>query len=216
MNLDELKHIWEAHTSTQATHEQRSTAEIQQMLYQRSRTALSRINRNILMEAGFMVLTLGISLWMLTQPADLLRGMWMFFILLSLGSLVFYRIKYRQLNQAGLGRTNLKTSLGDIAQVMEHYMQLYGFLGMVVIPLLGVVGVVYGYAAGAKEDGRTLVDLSLAEWGILAGIALLYGLACYFATRFYVHRLYGVHYRELRACLAELTDQPPSTTSPSQ
>jgi cation transport ATPase len=205
MNLNELKYIWQAHSSAQATQEQHSHEAIRQMLYQRSRTALSRINRNILLEAAFMLLTLLGSIWMLWQQPANLDAMWLFLILFSVGSLIFYRVKYQQLNRATLGRENLRTSLWEIARVMGHYMHLYTFMA-VVIPVLACLSLLYGYGVAAAEDGRSLMDLALAEWGILLGIMAIYGVFSYFGVRWYVRRLYGRHHQELKNCLAELDE----------
>jgi len=205
MNLDELKHIWQAHSSAQAAQEQHSHEAIRQMLYQRSRTALSRINRNILLEAAFMLLTLLGSIWMLWQQPTHFEGMWIFLILLSVGSLIFYRVKYQQLNRATLGRENLRTSLWEVARVMGHYMQLYTFMA-VMVPGLASVALLYGYGVSAAEDGRSLMDLGWAEWGILLGIMIIYGVFSYLVVRWYIRRLYGVHHQELTNCLAELDE----------
>lgn len=205
MNLDELKYIWQAHSSAQAAQEQHSQEAIRQMLYQRSRTALSRINRNILLEAAFMLLTLLGSIWMLWQQPANFDGMWIFLILLSVGSLIFYRVKYQQLNRATLGRENLRHSLWEIARVMGHYMQLYTFMA-VVVPVLACLALLYGYSVSAAEHGRSLMDLDLTERGILLGIMIIYGVFSYFATRWYIRRLYGIHHQELKSCLAELDE----------
>jgi uncharacterized membrane protein YidH (DUF202 family) len=205
MNLEELKSIWQTQSNAQARQEQHSREAIRQMLYRRSRTALSRINRNIVLEAIFMVLTLLGSTWMLWQQPSNLTGMWIFLIILSVGSLAFYYLKYQQLNRATLGHEDLRNSLGDIARVMEHYMQLYTFL-MVIMPLLASVGVLYGYSVSAAEDGRSLLDLDWTEGGILGLVLLLYGTFSYYFTRWYIRWVYGIHHQELKACLAELDE----------
>lgn len=210
MNLEELKDIWQAHSHQLAEEERHSAAAIRPMLYRRSRTALGRINRNLMLEAAFMGLTLLLSLLMLWQGEGF-QGIFTVLALISVGSLVFYRIKYQQLNRATLGLDHLKTSLGEVARVMGHYMQLYFFMTLL-MPLVGAISVLYGYSVSAAEDGRSLADLDATEWAILLGIAVVYGAIAYPATRWYVHRVYGIHHRELTACLSELQEHAEPTT----
>ncbi|MEM9983852.1 MAG: hypothetical protein AAF804_02040 [Bacteroidota bacterium] len=203
MNFDELKTLWRAE---QAQHSDHSAAEIRSMLFQRSHSALSFINRNIKIEGSLVALALFYSLYAAWDQSSVARYFWMFMALFSTASLAFYIYKYRQLNEISLSASDLKSTLRHTADTMSGYMRFYFYATTILIPILAFSSMFYGYAIGAWQDGRTLRDLAWTEYLILGGIGLIYMAFSYIATKWYIDRLYGRHFRELKACLAELEE----------
>ncbi len=208
MNLEELKTLWQAE---QVDDEQRHSAEeIRRMLYQRSRSALSRINRSIIVEGiiNLLIGLLALMVWIGGGNDQPFLELWIFFtVLAALGS-YFYIRKYRQLNRMRLSVMDLRSTLKHTAQIMAGYMRLYYYGGLVMVPLLSVGGILYGLT----ERGRSLADFDATEWGIVLGVSLAYLIVSFLFVRWYINQLYGKPYRELKACLAELeeADPPPS------
>lgn len=203
MNLDELKNIWD---QAQTLTPQHSEEEIRLMLYRRSQTALSRIHRNVVIEGVFNLLIGVLALLVFWGGERQFTFLWIFLIILSALSTVFYWRKYQQLKQVHLSMNDLRSTLRRNTEVMGHYMKYYSFFTAFLLPLLSLGGVIYGYGVSAAEDGRSLLDLELFEWGILGGVGLGYVVLSYFAVRWYLHRLYGKNYREMADCLAELEE----------
>ncbi len=203
MNFDELKTLWQAE---QAQHNDHSAAEIRSMLFQRSRSALSFINRNIRIEGSLVALALLYSLYAAWDQSSVVRYFWLFIALFSTASLAFYIYKHRQLNEISLSASDLKSTLRHTADTMSGYMRFYFYGTTILIPILAFGSMFYGYALGAWQDGRTLGDLVWTEYLILGGIGLIYMAFSYIATKWYIDRLYGQHFRELKDCLAELEE----------
>ena len=206
MELDELKHIWQNHTAILLKDDYRTEEDIGKMLRQRSRQALSKINRSIAIEVGILLLLALGACWQLMQ----VDASWHAFASILLGfvglSLVFYAWKYRQLNRVGMETANLKEALTRTTQTMAGYMRLYSYAGMIVVPLLGACGVLYGVYVSANEEGTSISDFGLSNWIFIGSVVVIYaGLSILF-TRWYVRKLYGVHYDELRNCLVELQE----------
>jgi len=208
MNLEELKDIWQSQVSTAPTH---SPEALSGMIRKRSQTALARINRNIKLEALIMLVVGMVSAWQWAQGNTFLQEMWIGFTVFSALSLVFYARKYQRLNQVDTTRLSLKESLEHTARTMKGYMRLYFYATLFLIPVLSIGGIFYGFAEAAAEEQKTLADTPLAGWLILGAISLIYVGLSYLFARWYVHRLYGVHYQELQDCLQELNEQEESS-----
>lgn len=206
MEFDELKTIWQSHTATLVEHGRRSEADIGQILRQRSRAALRNINRSIGIEIGLLLLFAVLAGWQLFEEdnsLDLLATIMLGFIG---ASMIFYFWKYRRLNRVVIETANLKEALTKTTKTMAGYMKLYYYAGMLLVPGMGAAGVLYGVYVAAEEQGKTLGEISLFAWSLIALVMILYGGLSVLFTRWYIRRLYGVHYDELKACLEELEE----------
>lgn len=206
MELDALKSIWQSHTALLTEAGRRSEADIRRIIRQRSRRALSKINRSIAIEVGLLI---ALGIWtirnlLVEDTWQLASWISLVFIIASLG---FYAWKYRQLNRVQFESANLKEALMLTTQTMAGYMRLYYYAGMIVVPVLGVSGVLYGVYVAAGEEGKTLGDLSLHTWLVIGAVMAVYAALTILFTRWYVQKLYGVHHQELQACLLELTEE---------
>ncbi len=201
MDLDELKSLWQEERNQSTDH---SEEEIRAMLFTRSNSAMSRIHRNIVVEGILTILMglFGLTVWL--GGEERFEFLWIFLAALGLLGSIFYVRKYRQLKEVRLSAEDLKSTLQQNAAIMGSYMRFYHYYSVLLIPILSMSGVLYGYSVGAAEEGRTFADLSMTEWGILLGIGITYVAISYFAVRWYIDRLYGRHFREMKSCLKEL------------
>lgn len=207
MNLDELKNIWQEQTASLEGY-QLEEQELFGMLEGRSRTLLNKINRNIMIEMGVVVLLtlLGLT-WMKFQgpgvgPSELMA---------SLGYVVFsgifYGIKYRSLNRGRLRTYTLKEALRHIVKVMRTFMNLYYWLSYM-LPLFVMGGGLMGLKMEKEAMGQSLADVSGQTWVAFVFTMLVVGFISIFVIRLYVKWLYGKHYNELKVCLDELDESP--------
>lgn len=207
MELEELKHIWTQHHATELETLRLSEAEIQAMLRRRSLKALGKINRNMLIEAG-VILILGLVgiVISLTLPHVFSAMEQILLFVYVVLSIWYYAYKYRVLNQIGLAHINLRVSLSRLTQVMGRFMSLYTAIVSIGIPILASSSMFYGILKAKAFDWSAFVGLPLRNWAIYIGAMLIYSLIAYLVSRYYIRKLYGVHYQELRRCWEELEE----------
>lgn len=206
MELDELKYLWQNALDPEERQAAIEPAEIRRMLRSRSMSALGKINRNIWLETGLVIIFGLIGGWyVFSQPAphELEIGLLGGYIV---GSLIFYYFKYRSLNRKTLQEGNLRESLAYTVQSLGQFMRVYYYVFVPLIPLMSGVGMLYGFKEGAQSNGESLETIPLQVWGVLIVVMVIYMAIGYFATRWYVNRLYGRHYQELSICLDELME----------
>ena len=207
MNLDELKHIWKAHTDAAEMISRVSTSEIQRMLHQRSESALAKINRNMVLDLTAMAIVAGAMIWWMSSndfSFNLTEMLVMGAIVLAIG--VFYWQKYRMLNRVSLTTDNLKDSLTEVTRTLGIFMKIYFYSIVIFVPLLGSGGILYGFYKGGEQSGKDMSNIPPEIWGVVGITMVVYSAFAILASRWYVNRLFGVHYRELNLCLQELEE----------
>lgn len=203
MNLEELKILWDSQEPT-ITEDRVSRDEVLALLEGKGRNALSRINRNILIEMGVVAL-FGV-LWILMlvskaePPSNLeIGGIFMYVIV----SAVFYRWKFRSLNGAKLEGKNLKSALQHTVKVMGRFMKIYYWTGWILVPILGTSTFLY---TAFVQSGMNPALISGSRWGIILGVLLLYNVMAVIFIHWYIRKLYGQHHEVLKGALEELEE----------
>ncbi|MEZ4772825.1 MAG: hypothetical protein R3D00_06535 [Bacteroidia bacterium] len=207
MNLEELKYIWQEHADDVSETMQVNASEIHAMLHARSKSALDKINRNMMIDlGGFVLITLGGIAWALYSNTVFNNFEIGVLCLMVLGSVLFYWNKFRALNRVSITTGNLRSSLEEITTTLDFYVKLYFYLVVYAVPVLGAGGVFYGFYKGSQEEGRTLSDVTPAIWALLFVIMILYAGFAVVASRWYVRKMFGIHCQELKDCLKELEE----------
>ena len=208
MNLEELKILWNSQEH-ELDQERLGREEVLTLLKGKGRKALSRINRNILLEMGVVAL-FGV-FWIFAlvsspEPASSLEiGSVFLYVILSA---LFYRWKFRSLNAAKLEGKDLKSALQHTVKIMGRFMRIYHWAGWILIPILGTAGFVQGVIQGLQEAGASLSELAPGRLLLMAGVLLLYNVLAVIFVRWYVHKLYGKNYGILKGALSELEETP--------
>lgn len=207
MELDELKDIWKVQTEAEAIEMHVSPEEVSGMLQGRTRSVLGRINRNIVIET-VMVILLGMvgAIWLYTRESELHPLEHALIPTYVIGSAVFYWYKYRMLNRIAVTTENLKDALTQLTNTMGTYMKIYFYGIITLVPALGVGGILYGFFKGSRDAGEEWEELPLEVWVILGITMVIYSVFAVFFSRWYLDKMYGVHYRELNLCLQELRE----------
>ncbi|MDX2249291.1 MAG: hypothetical protein SF052_21055 [Bacteroidia bacterium] len=207
MNFEELKYIWQEHSDAASETMQVSASQIHSMLQARSKSALDKINRNLLIDlSAFILLILSGTGWVLYSHTPLTSFEMVFLGLTIFTSGFFYWRKFRALNRVSITTDNLRASLSAITHTLDFYMKLYFYLVVIAVPVMGSGGMLYGFYKGSQEDGRTLEEVTPAIWMLLVGLMVVYSTLAVLASRWYVQRMFGVHYQELKTCLRELEE----------
>lgn len=207
MNLDELKNIWQEQTASLEGY-QLEEQELSGMLEGRSKTLLNKINRNIMIEMGVVVvLTLLGLAWLRFQGPGVGMSEWIASLGYVVFSGIFYGIKYKSLNRGRLRTYTLKEALRHIVRVMRIFMRLYYGLSYM-LPIFVMGGGLMGLKMEKEAMGESLADVSSQTWVAFTLTMLVVGFASIALIRLYVKWLYGKHYYELRMCLNELEENP--------
>ncbi|MEZ4851966.1 MAG: hypothetical protein R3B93_25860 [Bacteroidia bacterium] len=85
-------------------------------------------------------------------------------------------------------------------------MKIYFYSIVILVPLLGSGGILYGFYKGGNQSGRDMENIPTEVWGVVGVTMIVYSALAILASRWYVNRLFGVHYRELNLCLQELEE----------
>lgn len=203
MNLDELKILWDSQEQGVSA-DRVSRDEVLALLEGKGKSALGRINRNILIEMGVVAL-FGI-LWILmllskaTPPSGLEIGSVFLYVVLSA---LFYSWKFSSLNAAKLEGKNLKSALQHTVKVMRRFMRIYYWAGWVLVPLFVPIGLLYGVV----HDGLELSEVPTAGWIRLGIVAVVFTAISIVFVKWYVQKLYGKHYKVLQGALSELEEE---------
>lgn len=207
MELEELRNIWQSHTSAVITDENRTAEDIRALLNKRSQGALSRINRSIRAEViGVLLLGVIFGGAILFNPSEFWSYELSFLLIWFVGSLVLYRYMYKVLNQIEIGTDNLKGALIHINEKMSRFMKLSKYAVKYLIPFMAIAGYTYGLYRALLEKGESFMNLTFQEWGIITLALIIYIILALWFIRWYIHKLYGVHHSELKACLNELLE----------
>ncbi|MEM6805425.1 MAG: hypothetical protein AAF696_28765 [Bacteroidota bacterium] len=207
MNLEELKEIWDLHADQLGPDRHFEKAEIHLMLQKRSRGALSKINRNIFLElAACALLGIGVVYWLWTRKETVSNWEIWGFSLLFLFTGFFYYFKYKSINREEIQKDNLLENLEYLTQKMGTYMRLYLYSVIFLVPTLAFSGGYYGLYIRRLSLESSEPILSGKAWFFFGAGMLLYAILAVLVTNWYLRKVYGTHYRELKACLTELQE----------
>jgi hypothetical protein len=202
MNLEDLKSVWkEPETQSESFEEER----LRTLLRKRSRSAISRINRSIWIEAGLVLLILLVFLVSLfPYETFLVRFQTAWVVVLSVASLVYYWYKFRILNRKGMEALPLHDYLREMVRRMQRFMRIYDFIIVILMPLFLISGFIAGFVTGVKDAGSSLQSVSIGGWAMV--IALLAGMSAVVIGmgKGYIWLMYGRYFSDLKKCLAEL------------
>jgi hypothetical protein len=205
MNLDDLKSAWKTANEQQLVEQQVSAEEVRAIVQTRSRSALARINRNIVGEA-IAVVVLGVAALAYLGISSGNNIVEISTTLLYIGaSLVFYRYKYRALNSNEITADSLSTSLRQLVKRMQGFLRIYDYMIVIGVPLAAVLGLWYGWTRQPLPIAPS--DAALWKIIVLTCVVAVLFIGCWiWLSRWYIKRVYGKHFAELTACLHELVE----------
>ncbi|MEM6342713.1 MAG: hypothetical protein AAF927_02495 [Bacteroidota bacterium] len=209
MDLDQLKSLWEAENSFQASTGSagRGAEEIRKMIRSRSRTYWQKIRRNTLIEMVLVILAMiGVVVFARLQRVFVLPAEWQALWIMGGLGLAFYLFKFFSLGQLPASDQSIESFLAQRIKRLKGYMRLYRFLVVGVVPLLGAAGVLYGFVRESVVYDSVWPDIPSSTWFWVIGIMLSYGALAAWGSTIYLKRLYGQHLNALEKALAELDE----------
>ena len=196
--LDDMKQLWQ--TAPDLTPELETT-QLLKMLSARSKDALTKLRRNLYLDAAFGVFTtlafatLAINTTNLSSRFALIQ-----LALLMTPFLFFYYLAHKNL-QSGISLTKpLRQTLQDSVRFWTLGLRLYFWGGMLLLPVILIaaswwrmtlVGIDHIWLFSG-DNSAILLRIGVI-WGLIG--LLVWGL---------IYVSYGIHVRRLKRCLAEL------------
>ncbi|MBX2843286.1 MAG: hypothetical protein KTR26_16060 [Flammeovirgaceae bacterium] len=212
MNLDELKTTWTDYTSELVHENEVAEAQVHIMLSQQPESIISKINKSLLFEFSLLFLCSVIFLFVINQYPE---NHFLFdFSLMMLGVCVvfsgFFIYQYKAINSLDYGAENLSESLKKSISSLNSFIKIYFYSNAILAPIGFFVGMLFSYnifqvESEGENESSTPTIMQVDEYLIFFILAaVLVFVFFFFFTKIYIHKLYGVHLKSLKECLAEL------------
>jgi Kef-type K+ transport system membrane component KefB len=201
MDLDNLKQALK--TKLEATDQNRSPAQLEQLINGKSRSVIGKLKRSILFELLFTLLVIiMVIIVIIASNRYRFPGLSAFIII---GCLIFggyvWRLQQR-INFYEINAASVKEKLQQIIHILQRYTRLYFQLTMILLP----VAFIMGYVFAATEKRQADATNSFSVFGTLFYIlfAVAWSILMYFFTKWYIKKLYGNYLQQLKDQLKEL------------
>jgi hypothetical protein len=224
MELNDLKLAWNKFSSKDATQHQLDEEAIYDMLKKRTKNLIERIDRNI--KIGFGVLVLLTVFFVLDDffLTPILAGnieipTWILIIdgistLFILSTFIYFSLSYRSVKKTYSHSNDLRHVLQSIIRILNFYRILFYMALAILLFVLSVsfiTGLLVGVELKAVELGASWIELGSSPQmakTIILGVMLLLA----FVTGFFIlfrwgyRKLYGNYIAELKKTLQELDE----------
>jgi uncharacterized membrane protein len=205
MDIEKLKGTWKKYTSELKEKESKGTAELRDILRQKSQQSLKKLQKNFLIEAGVNIAAIPVLFIIVVNYLEVVEPLkyymsafLVFLLILFLGFL--YR-SYLRIYRHEHFRLSLEKKLEEQIASLRNFMRIYEQITYVMY----FVALIFGLLITTLDDPTDLFYKSALAIGV--------GLAVFFAairplTKYYLKRLYGKHLASLRHYLEELKEVP--------
>ena len=203
MELEELKYLFIEHSSKAPNKSSPET--IAAMLKRRSASQTAALKKNLLIELVIAVLFSFFPVYILTSyPGIYTRGMAILFLLTAaaFGAKIIMLLsaihRYERTSFA------IKQRLRLLIDILNRSARLYVQSTIVAFPLLFAVAALLVYLDNQNKDTLRFVATGTDAVMIYVVSSLLWCVAMYFFTQWYVKKLYGNHINQLQSHLNEM------------
>jgi len=224
MELRDLKKAWNRYSSSDAFRHQLGEDAIYNMLKNRTKNLIERIDRNIKVGVGILIL---LTLFFILDDFFLtpflagaikvpgwimvIDGISLFFILVTF---FYFNFSYRKIKNDYLHSNDLRIVLQSIIRILYFYRRLFYMAILLLLFVLSVsfvTGLLGGVELKADELGATISDLFSSPviihrviWGIV--ILVIFISSLFFLFRWGFRKLYGNYISKLKDTLNELDE----------
>lgn len=211
MDLDELKH--QLKNKLAADHSGRSDSDIAALLQNKTRSAVSKLQKSLWIEIIFCVVGFGVFAYIgLTNSSVIFRTYFAIFTILFVvivPVLVYLLKRTRSLSNTVLP---VKSNLQIIVNLMEELIKRYFQLTMAMIPISLIVCFLLIYQNPSVLDngpkyGEGFFKSQSYLIAFLVGYVILLTVVVYYTTKWYLRKLYGRYVVQLKECIAELEEE---------
>ena len=185
MELEKLKEILSQ--SAAAEHEV-SAESLQKLLSTKSKSPISKMKRNLLIELSIMIFLYG---YIVFYYSNQVAGLSWLLIGVELIYLVYFIIKYRLLNRLGCPSCEIQSNLRMQLNALESLLRFYLWSGIMLVPLASLVSFWIGYVNSPPTALPKELSFLLLTSAIILAVSLLLCIPLFFFTKWYIHKLYG-------------------------
>lgn len=223
MELKDLKSAWDTYSSQEVDKHRLGKETIHEMLKSRTKSLVDRIDRNIRIGMGVVLVFIAytiiddvyISKWLIKEPIE--YPSWMipidlFSNVLIVTTYLFFVIRYMRIKRSFSCDTQLKDLLTGILDTIKIYRRMF-YLAVIILLINMVIGFAAGLYQGVKfntSSGGGLQSLTAGKILIITGIGLAilipFIAITFFLLRWGFNRLYGRYLIRLNETLQELDE----------
>ena len=209
MNIEELKSIWQIHTTETIDIQHVNSAEIRQLAKGKANHALDAFSRNILFDIGFLCLFLIIGITaMLAYQHHMITTIILVTSVVFLPFFVVSIRQYSQIRKIQLQTNTLYESLNNIIKNLKKYTKNYFWATMILTIATVPVAALISLSPVNQNNpfsvmARTDLQLFIFSYSL---IIMALAIGNYFFTNWYIKKMYGNYIHELETCLNELDE----------
>lgn len=224
MDLKDLKSAWNAYSSKEVDKHRLGNDAIDEMLKNRTKSLVDRIDRNIRIGSAVLLLfviyvlidDLFLSKVLIKEPLQYPK--WLvpidvFSNMLIVATFLFFVLRYLRIKRNFSPDTQLKDFLNGILITLETYRRMF-YMAVIILILNIVISFSAGLYEGVKLKASSMsggaVNLPFTKILMIAGIGLLVLLAIvaltFFVLRWGFNKLYGRYVHKLNDTLKELDE----------
>lgn len=207
MDTNDLKSIWQQHTSEKAKKDQLSEDELSKLRFAKSTSLVRKIKNMLIFE--LLTCVLMVVLLSLSLLQDLHLIIKISIITLDVVFIFLFGIYFqyvRSIKVHDIQVMNLKDSLDKLILKVEKMLKFLFTLSIILIPIGSVCGYVGGFFIGAQEEAIEKFN-STANIIILPIMIIGITLLSIPLAKFYLKFFYGRHLDNLKKTLSELISE---------
>ena len=201
MELESLKDIWNKSLPSEA---EMSGEDIRQMMRQRSKSAIAKMKRNLMIELALMIL---IYAYAVIQNDHFMPGMQWLFVGIEVIYLFYFGIKYRLLSRMENPAFEVRSSLQKQLNSLENLLRFYLWSGLLLVPMVTLASFWIGYTYSIPGEFPRDNSLLLITSFVILLVSTLICIPLYFFTKWYIRKLYGRHIEKLKNMMNELSEE---------
>lgn len=197
--MEDLEEIWTKGIASDKRVKPQSEEQLRQALALKTKSSVSRINRNMLIDA-IVALMISVGIIIFTVYLNL-ENKWLvitFIIFISTILAVHYRVKYKMINLIDLETESIREGIEKLISRLEWYKRLYLLLIPIFTCLLFTIVHILLFS---HIIGPWFYALSFWAWEALVIPVVL---SVYFIVKILYHRMFGKHLELLKENLLEL------------
>lgn len=203
MELDDLKSVWKKSPGFA----QKTDAELSAMLRGRSMSIVAKIRRNVILELAFsFVASIALFIYALSLPNGALKSTAISIIVLFFIYSIYYYKKLILINRFDAVDNNLKQTLRSLINGLTNYLRFYRTSYLILYPIFFVLALLFGFIDTGKEIFLKIISQPKVLF-YLGALALSFFFLGTWFTKWYLHKLYGMHVAKLAFMLKELEER---------
>lgn len=178
--------------------------DLKQILRKRSKSAIHKMKRNLMIEITLMVL---IYAYAVIQYDKLMPKLQWLIIGIEVMYLVYFGIKYRLLSRMEHPASEVRSSLQKQLNSLDNLLRFYLWSGLLLVPMAALASFWIGYTYSAPAEFTRDNSLLLITSFVILLVSILLCIPLYFFTKWYIRKLYGCHIEKLKEMMNELSEE---------